>query len=140
MTKFHVNRSKAADIILAAMFVLITVLYALLMFKDAVPLIGYIGITIFWLGFIFLSRRISFATPMDLPILGFSGLLPLSLYVSIEPGLTWPKIHGFILSTALFYVIANILRRRKRLLYAALAVIFLSFSMAILRIFYLKII
>jgi len=132
MNKIFPHKSKSADFILISNFVLITVLYALLMFTDEVPLPGLILLGVLWLAFGIITRRISFATPMDLPIIGLVGLLPLSFAISIDRNLTLPKIYGLVLSIPVFYVIVNFIRRRSRLQLAATAVIFLSFATAML--------
>lgn len=115
-----------ADILLGVIFLWVTALYALLMFRDRVPTLGLLGLGVLWLVYAIFSGRLTFASPMDLPVLGLLGLLPLSLAISIDRDLSLPKVYGLILGIALFFLVVNSIRSYQRLLLAILGLIFLS--------------
>jgi len=120
------------DILLGVIFFIITCLYVILMFTNNVPLPGLILLFMLWFVFSILSRRISFATPMDMLIIGLLLFPPISLFVSIDWELTLPNTYGLVLSAALFYLIVNLFRRRKRLPLALIATILLAIMIATL--------
>ncbi len=72
---------------------------------------------------------------MDISIFCLLLLLPISLFISVDRDLTLPKVHGLLLSTALFYVIVNAVRRKNRLQIAAIALILLSLAVVFLGLF-----
>ena len=80
--RFFLRLSDAVrtDWILGAIFLLVTALYAALMISDRVPTLGLLGLGALWLAYALLGGRLSFATPLDLPILVLLVLLigPLS--------------------------------------------------------------
>ena len=115
-----------------SMLILISGLYALLMVTDHVPAIGLGLLALLWLLHWIFTGRLTYASPMDLPILVMLGLLPLSLVISIDPSLSLPKIYGLVLSIALFFVIINLLRNYQRLKLAILALIILGLGTALL--------
>lgn len=126
------SRSTRIDLVLGAIFFLTAALYALLMIRSRVPPIGLIGVVVLWLAYVFLGGRLSFATPMDLPVLGLLGLLPLTLVISIDWNLSLPKIYGLVLGIILFYLVVNLVRNYPRLKFAILALILLAVGTAAL--------
>ena len=128
MNKQSRRRSIAADVILVVMFLLITLLYALLMFTDRLPLFGIAFVGLLWLSFWLLTGRISFATPMDLPIIGLITLLPLSLAITVDRELVIPNLYSLGLAIPLFYVIVNAINQPRRVQLAGLAIIFLAIA------------
>ena len=121
-----------ADLLLVLILVILTGLYGLLMVTDRVPILGLALLGVFWLLYIILTGRLSFATPMDLPILGVIALLPLSLAISVNRSLSLPKIYGLLLSIALFYLIVNAVRNYHHLSLAILALILLSLIIVVM--------
>jgi putative inorganic carbon (hco3(-)) transporter len=124
--------SRWLSLIQSATVILFVALYAGLMLTDRVPTIGLVAIAALWLVYLLLSGRLSFATPLDLPILVLLGLLPLSLAISIDWELSLPKIYGLLLGIGMFYLIVNNLRNYDRLHLAILALILLGIGTAIL--------
>jgi O-antigen ligase len=120
------------DLILLLVFILITALYALLMVRDRIPLEGFLILAGAGLLYWVLTGRLSYASPMDMLILGLLGLLPLTAWVSIDPTLTLPNIYGLVLGIALFYVIINWLRHTRRLPLVILALTLLAIAIAAL--------
>jgi len=120
------------DWVLGAIFLLVTALYAGLMISDRVPTLGLLGLAALWLVYALLGGRLSFATPLDLPILVLLVLLPVSLFISIDHDLSLPKIYGLILGIALFYLTLNAIRDYQRLQLAILALILLAGATALL--------
>ena len=120
------------DLILGIIFIIITALYAILMVLDQVPLMGFAILGIIWIFLLILTGRLSSPTPIDFPILGFLLLLPVSLSISIDRGLSTPKILGLILSTALFYFIVNFVHNYSNLRLAIIATVILALGVAIL--------
>ena len=126
------SNSRWIDLIQGATFILFVALYAGLMLTDRVPTLGLVAVAALWLVYLLLSGRLSFATPMDLPILALLGLLPLSLAISIDWELSLPKIYGLVLGIGMFYLIVNNLRNYDRLHLAVLALILLGIGTAVL--------
>jgi len=120
------------DVILTLIFLLITGLYAVLMFRDQVPIIWLAVLGGSWLIFMVVNRMPGYASPMDLPILGLLALLPLTLAVSIDRTLSLPNLHGLILGIALFYVIVNMIRRSQRLPLVVIALVVLALGLSLL--------
>ena len=121
-----------SDLVLAAIFLLITGLYGLLMVWDQVPAAGLAALGMMWLIYWGLSGWRFPATPMDLPILGLLLLLPISLAISIDWELSLPKVYGLVLGVSIYYWIVNVLRNYQRLHLAVLALIILALIIAIL--------
>ena len=128
------RRSKLpwVDLSLVAIFITLAGLYAVLMVTDRIPLPGIVLLGILWLAYWVLSRRLSFATPMDMPIIGFLALLPLSLVNSVDMSLTLPKVYGLVLGVVIFYWIVNYLRGISRLHIVILGLIVLAAAVSLL--------
>lgn len=120
------------DLVLIAIFIALAGLYAVLMVTDRIPLPGIVFIGILWLGYWVLSSRLSFATPMDMPIIILIGLLPLSLVNTVDIGLTLPKVYGLVLGVIIFYWIVNYFRGISRLHIVILGLIILAAAIPLL--------
>ena len=116
-------RAKMAWGLLALIFLLITALYAYLMLKDTLPILGLLLLPASWLLFAILSGRLSDRSPLNLPIILLFALLPLSYYISVDKLLTLPKLYSLVLSIALFFVILNTIRSKKSILLALLGLL-----------------
>ncbi|MBW6474618.1 MAG: O-antigen ligase family protein [Anaerolineaceae bacterium] len=123
------------DLVLGAIFILITALYAILMFTDRVPILGLVGLLGLWLIHSVLGGRLTHATPIDMPLIALLGLLPFSLAVSVDWNLSLPKVYGLILGIALFYLIVNTVRDYQRLRLAILGLVLLALGTALLGLF-----
>ena len=84
MNKKSHLRTIGADIILGIMFLVISWLYLILTLNDTVPTFGLIILGALWALYAILSGRVSYATPLDFPILALLASLPLSLWISID--------------------------------------------------------
>ena len=116
------------DTILAGIFVIITALYIMLIFQDYVPSLGLIILGVLWLIYWAVSGRLSVASPLDFSLLLFLCLLPLNLAISVDWGLSLPKVYGLILSVALFFTIVNIIRNFSYLFWSIIALVILALS------------
>jgi len=119
-----------ADLLLGVIFTLITVLYALLMFNDRVPILGFLLLGGLWSLYWVLNGWQS--TPLDGLILGLMCFLPISFAISIDRELTRPKIHGVLLGIALFYYFVNFLRSKKRLALVVFGIIILAIGVSLM--------
>lgn len=128
----HLVIAKKTDLVLGVILILTILLYAMLMLTDRVPIPGLVALGITWLVYALIGGRLTFATPMDLPILGLLGLLPLSLSISIDWSLSLPKVYGLILGIVLFYLAVNTVRNYSRLQLAIWALILLGMGTAFL--------
>jgi putative inorganic carbon (hco3(-)) transporter len=122
----------ASDVVLTAIFVVISLLYALFLFNDRVPLIGFALLGLLWLVYATISGRLTYSTPMNFPILWLMALLPFSLAISIDHTLSFTKVTGLILGISIFYWIVNFIRSYHRLRVAILFLIFLSLALSLL--------
>jgi len=104
----------------------------MLMLTDRISLPGAIILGALWLGYWLFSHRLSFATPMDLPILILLGLLPLSLTNSVDTNLTLPKVYGLVLGVILFYWLVNYLRNENKLRLVIAGLILLAVALTLL--------
>ena len=120
------------DLVLVILLAIITGLYVFLMIKDIVPPIGFMIIGSLWLLYWILGGRFSYATPIDLPVIGILLLTPINLAISVEKNLTLEKIYGLILSVVIFYWIVNFLRGIPRLWFVILVLIALATAIPIL--------
>jgi len=123
------NRS---DIILAIVFLFITGFYFILLIKDNIPHFGLIFLGLLWLFLWIISSRLSYATPMDFPIIVLLGFLPLSLLFSVDRSLSLPKIYALIFGIGIFYVIVNIYRSHQLTFLIMAALTLLAFLIPLL--------
>lgn len=122
----------SVDLVLTAIFLLVTVLYAFLMVKDSVPLIGMASLGLLILFHFIVSGRLSFATPMDFLLLGLVFLLPLSLNISIDWRYSLPKVYGLLLGIVIFYGIVNTVRSLKTIYLAVIGLLILAVLVSLL--------
>jgi len=122
-------RQWGADLLLGAMFLLAVYLYALLMFRDRVPIPELVVLGVFGLIHWALFGCCK-PTPLDLPVLGLLSFGALSLFITIDRGMTLPKVHGVILGAALFYIAAQYASTPGRLHLALLALVALALGVA----------
>ncbi len=132
MSELRRRRTIAAVILLGLIFLLISGLYLLLVLNDRVPTLGLSALGGLWLVYALLAGRISFSTPLDLPILGLIALLPLSLSISVDHALSLPKVYGLLLGAAIFYWIVNFVWDYQRLMWAILGMVLLGLGITIL--------
>jgi len=122
--------AKKADLVLGAIFLLVTVLYARFMFNDRVSTIGLIALAALWLAHWALAGwRV---TPLDAPILGLLILLPVTLAITVDLSLTTPKVHGILLGLSLYYIVTNALRTRKIQHLAVFGLVVLALGVSVL--------
>jgi len=119
-----------ADLVLGAFFTLLTVVYALFMFRDRIPTWGLISLVGLWLLHLALAgwRR----TPMDVLTAALLGLSLVNLSISIDRSLTVPKVHGLILGLALFYFVVNAVRTKRMLQLAIFGLLALALGVSVL--------
>lgn len=115
------------DLCLILIAVVTTLLYGLLVVRDRVPTAGLIVLAGLCLVPWLLTGRLSYATPLDYPIIALLALLPLSLSLTFDQSLTVPKIQALVLCVVFFYVIVNYLRHFSRLKLAILGIVLLAF-------------
>ena len=132
LTSFFKDKARLSETCLIAAFITLAGLYAMLMLTDRIPLPGLIILGTLWLGYWLFSRRLSFATPMDLTIIILLGLLSLSLTNSVDIYLTLPKVYGLVLGVILFYWLVNYVRNVDRLRVVIAGLILLAFGLPLL--------
>lgn len=120
------------DLVLVFGFIFIVFLYALLMILDQIPPLALGVLVGLWFLYWLLSGRLTYLTPFDLPILGLLCLLPLSLSISVDLGMSLAKVYGLLLGFALFYVIVCFFNQQRRLLIAIFGLIILANSIALI--------
>lgn len=104
-------------------------LYALLVIRDTIPITGLILLGLFWILHWAVSKHLSVRSPVDLPVLGLAALLLVSLVISIDHGLTLPKVYGLVLSISLFYWLVNYLSSISRLWLVTLGLALLALAL-----------
>ncbi|HPS42583.1 MAG TPA: hypothetical protein PK040_08270, partial [Anaerolineaceae bacterium] len=121
----------AHDVLLPILLAVTAVLYAVLMIADLLPLWGLAALAGLWLLYTILNRRLSPATPLDMPILAMLIMLVLSWFVTVDRALSIAKIEGLLLGITLFYFLTNYLWRTRqlRLVIPALTVLAVGVSM-----------
>ena len=126
------NQQQLAAITLLAIFLLNSALYAFLMLRDDLPLVGLVLLGVLWLVYLIAYRRVSHATPMDMPILGLLILLPLNLFISAAPQLTLVRVYHLLLSFSIFFTIVRLVHFRKHIPMLIFSMIALALGMGVL--------
>lgn len=120
------------DMALWAALIVIIWLYLLLIFTDSIPVFGFVLLGGLWLVYWVFSGRLTYATPLDVPVLIIIGLLPLNMAISVDWAVSLPKIYGILLGIAIFYWIVNFVRNYERLGLAILGLVLLGLGMALI--------
>lgn len=115
------QKARWSGYLYGAMLLVCAALWGFLMIYDYVPLIGYVGLFLLGAGNALICRRLPRSTPLDVNILALLLLLPVSLALSHNRELSLVKVHGVLLSIALFCILVNFLANLKRLKWAILA-------------------
>jgi O-antigen ligase len=123
------------NLLLTAIFLLITLLYAWFMVRDRAPIWGLIALATLWLLYFLRTGRISPPTPMDPLLLALLMLLPLTLLISADRALSISKIHGLLLGIALFFWIVNVLKNYQNMHWVILGLILLAIGTSLLGLF-----
>ena len=98
---------------------LLALVYVNFVLSDGVPLVVFGLIGLIWVARVFSTGRLSFFTPLDLPILILLAWLPISLMVTTYPWLSLPKVYGVLLGAVFFYAVVNQVSTRRDLAWAA---------------------
>lgn len=140
------------------LLLLITALYAYLMFKDTIPAWSLVLLAVLFLLYLFINRPIMDKSPetgaitnhpsrrdttcssagfkrtlpLALPVLILLFLLPVSFLISTDKTLSLPKIYALLLSIAFFFLILAAVRTKKMLLLALIAVLLLALGTSLL--------
>ena len=122
----------AHDVLLPILLAVTAVLYAVLMIADLLPLWGLAALAGLWLLYTILNRRLSPATPLDMPILAMLIILVLSWFVTVDRALSISKIEGLLLGITLFYLLTNYLWRTRQLRLVIPALVALALGVAAL--------
>jgi putative inorganic carbon (HCO3(-)) transporter len=121
------------DLLLVVEFFLLLILYAIFMFYDRVPLLGFVVLGMVWITRLWMTGIEGIAaTPLDLPIFGILALLPISLLASTDWSLSLPKVYGIILGISIFYAVVNAISTISRLELAITGIMLLGISVAFL--------
>ncbi len=97
---------------------ILSIVYVYFVVSDQVSLVAFGLILLIWLARWWTTKRLTFTTPLDLPILLLLVWLPFSLSVSIYTWESLPKVYGVILGVAFFYAIVNSIQSRRDLAWA----------------------
>ena len=90
------------------MLLLITsVLVLTLNMSDTISSVGLIVLGFSWLIYLLFSNRVRVITPLTMPIFALLCLLPLSLSISVDLGLSLPKVYGIILGVSILFWIVQ---------------------------------
>ncbi|MDE3089829.1 MAG: O-antigen ligase family protein [Chloroflexota bacterium] len=99
---------------------LLALIYVYFVVSDNVPVAAFVLIGLIWLARAWTTRRLSLATPFDLPVLILLAWLPVTLAVTTNAWLSLPKVYGVLLGVAFFYAIVNQISSRRDLAWATL--------------------
>jgi len=116
-------------------FLITTIFYGVLMFKDQVPWWGLVLIAILWLIYVVVEKRLSFDSPMELPVFLLLLLLPINFFISVDRLAALPKIYGLLLGISLFFLIVKFIRKKSHLLLAGIGLFVLALGVAFLGLF-----
>lgn len=121
-----------SDMILVIQFIMIIGLYMVLMISDTIPLWGAILLGVLWVIYLIIKKHLVFSSPVDIftLLLLISG--PISLLVSVDWRMTLPKVYGLCLGVALCHLLINLVRSKKQLYLALIALSILSLGIIIL--------
>lgn len=128
----RILRHRMASIIAGAEILLLIAIYAMFTFSDRVPLPGLVAMGLLWMARWWATGRLTAATPMDVAILGILATVPVSLYASVDWGLSQPKVYGLILGVAIFYAVVNAIRTIRGVQFAAAALVLVSAAVVML--------
>lgn len=114
------------DAPLIAIFALSAYLFAALVVRDAIPTLGLAALAGLWLLHWLSSGRLSYSTPLDLPIIGLLILISVNFLISVDRTLLLPKVYGVLLSVSTFHLVVNFLRGFRRVPLAVFALLSLA--------------
>ena len=97
---------------------LLAVIYLYFIVGDNVPLAAFGLIALVWFARWWTNGKIFSATPFDLPILVLLGMLPISLWVTLDMRASVAKVDGIILGVIFFYAVINQIATRRDLSWA----------------------
>lgn len=102
-----INWQPRADLFLVIILLIISVLVLILNGTDTIPTITLLVLGITWILFLLISNRVRLITPLTMPVLSLLCLLPLSLSISVDLGLSLPKVYGIILGVSILFWIVQ---------------------------------
>ncbi|MBN2541347.1 O-antigen ligase family protein [bacterium] len=108
-----------------------TILYGLLLAQDTIPFIGLSALGLLCLVNLIFNDKRGSKSPILLPVLGLIAFLPVSGAISIDLGLTLPKLYGVILSIVFVYSLANFINSISRLRLTTLTLLLLTFAIPV---------
>lgn len=132
MNKNSLRTLSSSNILLGVIFLILAWLYISFVVTDGIPMLGWMLLGVTLLAYGIINGRLTYATPMDIPIIGLVCLLPLSLWLSVDRSLSLPKIYGLLLGLLIFYWIVNYLNNYKRLMLLIFGLLILTFGVALL--------
>jgi putative inorganic carbon (HCO3(-)) transporter len=129
------NLGIVAQRLVRAEIVFLSLVYIYFVLFDNVPLAAFAGIVLIWVARASrayrATRRLTRATPFDLPILFLVVWTLVSASVSAFPGLSQPKVYGVLLGAAFFYAIVNQIATRRDLASATFWLVLVSIAICI---------
>ncbi len=123
------------DFALIATLILSIILFGILLIADRVPVIGYVVLFSLLIGISLWIGQLSFSTPLNIGIIGLVLLLPVGLAISHSQELSLVKIHGVLISVAIFVITLNLIRSMKWIKWAILALVAMAFFLSLLALF-----
>ena len=123
------------NLALVATLILTIILYGILLVTDRVPAIGYVVLFSLLIGISFWIGQLSISTPINVSILGLLFLLPVGLALSHSQELSLVKIHGVLLSIAIFVITINLIKNLKLIKWTILSLVAMAFFLSLLALF-----
>lgn len=120
------------ELALVTTFILTIILFGFLMVTDLIPVIGYIVLFSLLIGIPLWMGQLSFSTPINISIFGLLLLLPIGLALSHDQALSLVKIHGILLSIAIFVISLNLIRNLRLIKWAVLTLVVMAFFLSLL--------
>ncbi|MCL5960240.1 MAG: O-antigen ligase family protein, partial [Chloroflexi bacterium] len=110
---------------------LLLLLSPLMLFSSRLSLIPLVLIPALWFSRWLATGRVTRRTGLEWPILALLLLVPVSLWVSVDPQTSLPRLSVLILGLAIFYAIANSANAGKRLSALTAMMLSLGFLVAV---------
>lgn len=128
------NKKKPVSAHVTIIFTLIVILmlYAFLMLKDSVPVIGWAPLLILVFLYWRFSGKFNLPSPLDFPVLILLLLAGLSLTISLDKELALPKFYGLLLGVISYYFIVIYISDKRDLRLPIIALVVMPIVLALM--------
>ncbi len=131
-TFIHKIHPTLPDYILIGIACLCGLLYVLLLLGQSITPYLLVLLPLAWLFYWVKNRRLSFSTPLDIPILALLLLATLGAFFTPYPDLFLPKLSGLLIGVSVYYLVVNYVRYRQHLTLVIFLLIALALAVALL--------